>query len=128
MRFGRAGCIVDNAGQGGMFVSINQKTGEIISDAFDEKGNVFTSHPDSKMTFRGFHIPQWDSLLEIVREAHLALPDNQVYVAFDFALSDNGWCLVEGNWGDWILQQVSLQKGLKKEFVSFLMGNEEKRN
>ncbi len=122
MRFGRAGSIVDNAGQGGVFVSIDPNTGEIVSDAFDEKGNVFVLHPDSKIPFRGFKIPQWAGLIELVKKAHLALPDNQVYVAFDFALSENGWCIVEGNWGDWILQQTSLKKGLKKEFVSLLFG------
>ena len=122
MRFGRSGSIVDNAGQGGVFASIDQKSGEIISDAFDEKGNVFAFHPDSKIPFRGFRVPQWEDLLELVQKAHLALPDNQVYVAFDFALSEKGWCIVEGNWGDWILQQVSLQRGFRKEFVSFLMG------
>ena len=124
MRFGRAGSIIDNAGQGGMFVSIDRNTGEIISDAIDEKGNVFIEHPDSKIAFRGFHIPQWDSIIETIKDAHLALPDNQVYVAFDLALSDKGWCIVEGNWGDWILQQASLHKGLRNEFVSFLMGGE----
>lgn len=120
MRFGKAGSIVDNAGQGGVFVSIDQKTGVIISDAFDEKGNRYVSHPDSGITFCGFQIPQWESLLELVKKAHLALPENQVYVAFDCALSDKGWCLVEGNWGDWILQQTSLRRGLKNEFTSFL--------
>ena len=54
----------------------------------------------------------------------MALPDNQVYVAFDFALSDSGWCIVEGNWGDLFLQQLSLKKGLRKEFVSLLFGED----
>lgn len=123
MRFGRAGSIVDNAGQGGVFVSIDRDTGEIISDAYDEKGNVFVTHPDSKVAFRGFRVPQWSELIELVKKAHLALPADQIYVAFDFALSEKGWCLVEGNWGDWILQQTSLQKGFKNEFISFLNGN-----
>lgn len=123
MRFGRAGSIVDNAGQGGVFVSIDRNTGEIISDAYDEKGNVYVSHPDSQVGFRGFHVPQWDELVDMVMKAHLALPDNQVYVAFDLALSEKGWCLVEGNWGDWILQQVSLKRGFKNVFVSLLNGN-----
>lgn len=121
MRFGRAGSIVDNAGQGGVFVSIDQNSGEIITDAFDEKGNVYPTHPDSKLTFKGFQIPQWDELIDLVKNAHLALPENQVYVAFDLALSEKGWCIVEGNWGDWILQQTSLERGMKKEFVSLLL-------
>ena len=121
-RIGRAGSIVDNAAQGGLIVSIDEKTGELFPNAYDEKGNVFASHPDSNIPFRGFQIPQWDSLVDLIKRAHLALPDNQVYVAFDLAFSDSGWCVVEGNWGDLFLQQLSQKKGLRKEFVSLLFG------
>ncbi len=122
MRFGRAGSVTDNSTLGGLTVAIDENTGEFFPYAYDEKGNVHEVHPDSKVPFRGFHVPQWDSLIELVKKAHLALPDNQVYVAFDLALSDKGWCVVEGNWGDWFLQQFSRQKGMKKEFVSLLLG------
>lgn len=122
MRFGRKGCVVDNAGQSGIFVSIDIKSGEIITDAFDEHGNRYKSHPDSNKVFKGFKIPQWEELLEIAHQAHLSLPENQVYVAFDFALSDKGWVVVEGNWGDWVLQQTSLETGLRKEFINLLNG------
>ena len=71
-------------------------------------------------------MPEWDNLVDMVMKAHRALPDNQTYVAFDFALSEKGWCLVEGNWGDWILQQASLKRGFKNEFVSLLNGNSQK--
>lgn len=122
MRFGRKGCVVDNAGQSGIFVSIDIETGKIITDAFDEHGHRYSEHPDSKKVFKGFRIPQWTELLDVAREAHLALPENQVYVAFDFALSEKGWVLVEGNWGDWVLQQTSLERGFRKEFTSLLKG------
>jgi hypothetical protein len=123
MRFGRAGSVIDNAAQGGLIVSIDEMTGELYPNAYDEKGSVYASHPDSKVPFCGFRVPQWDGLLELIKEAHLALPDNQIYVAFDVALSNRGWCIVEGNWGDLFLQQLSLKKGLKSEFVSLLNGN-----
>ena len=58
----------------------------------------------------------------MARKAHLSLPENQVYVAFDFALSEKGWVIVEGNWGDWVLQQTSLERGFRKEFTSLLKG------
>lgn len=123
MRFGRSGNIVDNAGQGGVFVSIDIDSGEIITDAFDEHGHRYEAHPDTGMVFKGFVIPGWHELREIAKAAHLAMPEEQVYVAFDFALSDKGWVIVEGNWGDWILQQVSLERGMKNEFYSLLYGN-----
>lgn len=89
MRFGRKGAVVDNAGQTGIFVSVDIETGEIITDAFDEYGHRYTEHPDSKKVFKGFRIPQWGELIEVARKLHLSLPENQVYVAFDFALSVN---------------------------------------
>lgn len=122
MRFGRKGAVVDNAGQSGVFVSIDIETGIIITDAFDEHGHRYTEHPDSKKVFKGFKVPQWEELIEVARKAHLSLPENQVYVAFDFALSDKGWVVVEGNWGDWVLQQTSLEMGLKNEFIALLRG------
>lgn len=124
MRFGRAGSIIDNSTLGGLTVAIDENSRTFFPYAYDEKGTVHEVHPDSKVPFRGFHVPHWDSLIELVKNAHLALPDNQVYVAFDLALSDKGWCIVEGNWGDWFLQQFSRQKGMKKEFVSLLWGND----
>lgn len=120
MRFGRTGSIVDNAGQGGLFVSVDLQTGKITTDGYDEHGNVFECHPDSGVKFKGFQIPQWKELLLEARDAHLALPEEQTYVAFDFALSDKGWVIVEGNWGDFILQQVSMEKGFKTEFLKLL--------
>lgn len=122
MRFGRKGNFVDNAGSRGVFVSVDLETGEVITDAFDERGHRYKTHPDSNKKFIGFKVPQWKELVEVAREAHLSLPENQVYVAFDFALSDKGWVIVEGNWGDWVLQEVSLERGLAKEFRELLNG------
>ena len=87
MRFGRMGNIVDNAGQGGVFVSIDLQSGEIITDAFDEHGHRYTEHPDSHKVFKGFRVPRWDELITFARDLHLSLPADQVYVAYDFALS-----------------------------------------
>ncbi len=122
LRLGRKGNIVDNAGQGGVFVSVDVNTGRIITEAFDELGHHYQQHPDSGVVFKGYQIPQWGELINLVKETHKALPSEQTYVAFDFALSDKGWVVVEGNWGDWILQQTSLKRGLKKEFLELLHG------
>lgn len=122
IRFGRKGSIVDNAGQQGVFASVDIKTGKIISNGFDELGHEYEEHPDSNIRFKGFQIPRWTELLEEARLAHLSLPENHTYLAFDFALSEKGWMIVEGNWGDWVLQQTSLKRGLRKEFMAYLEG------
>ena len=120
LRTGRAGCIVDNAGQGGVFASIDIDSGIVSTNGFDEKGHEFDCHPDSRIRFKGFVIPEWKELTEEAKRVHLSLPREHVYVAFDFALSDKGWMVVEGNWGEFIMQQTSLKRGLKKEFVRLL--------
>lgn len=123
-RFGRSGAIVDNASQGGLFVSLDVHTGTIITDAFDEHGHQFVNHPNFGIKFKGNVIPQWMELIRFAKEIHLSLPVEQVYVAFDFALTPQGWVLVEGNWGDMIMMEISLQKGLFKEFKSLLYGKD----
>lgn len=123
IRMGRKGCVVDNAGNGGIFFSIDAQTGAINTLARDERGNRYESNPDNGMPFRDWCVPEWESLLELSREVHKSLPAYHKYVGFDFALSkDKGWQLVEGNWGDFICQQSTLGFGVKEEFMELLYG------
>lgn len=101
----------------GIFASIDIKTGAIISNGFDELGHEYKCHPDSNVRFKYFVVPKWDELLEEAKQAHLSLSEKQIYVVFEFALSVKGWVIVEANWGDFVLQQTALKRGLKTEFV-----------
>lgn len=121
IRVGRKGSIVDNGGQGGIFASIDIQTGVICTDGGDEIGNVYPLHPDSSVPFKGVQIPQWKELLDMCREVHASLPSEFYYVGFDFALTAKGWMLIEGNWGQFVAQQTTLHRGLRKEFED-LMG------
>lgn len=121
MRTGRKDSPVDNGGAGGVMFSLNSKTGETCSDAIDELGHTFKAHPDSNKIVKGWRVPEWDKLLLLSEEVHKSLPLYHKYVGFDFALSkDKGWILVEGNWGDFICQQATLHRGLKKEFTELI--------
>ena len=122
IRFGRKGSVVDNAGQGGLFASIDIATGKICTCGYDEKGHQFDVHPDSGVKIMDFQIPQWQELIKEAYNAHLSLPQDHTYVAFDYALTEKGWTLIEGNWGDFVVQQTSLQRGLRKEFIDLLEG------
>lgn len=119
MRMGRKGSVVDNAGAGGIFVRIDEETGRIISDGHTEQGEVYVQHPDSGVTFKGFQIPHWKELRELAVQCHNALPEHK-YVGWDFALTKDGWVMLEGNWGQYLCQQVSGQKPLKKKFISLI--------
>lgn len=119
MRTGRAGSVVDNAGQGGIFFRIDEKTGISISDGFTETGCRYKKHPESGVEFKGFQVPQWKDLLSLAMECHKTLPKHK-YIGWDFALTENGWVLIEGNWGQFLCQQVSEEKPMKNEFVSLI--------
>lgn len=120
VRTGRAGSVVDNAGSGGVFAVVDEKTGVILTDGYDERGGVYKTHPDSHLTFQGWQLPDWKSLIELSHRVHAKLPPQLKYVGFDFAHTDSGWVLIEGNWGEFV-QQGPLKRGLRKEFLR-LMG------
>lgn len=123
MKTGRKGSVVDNAGQGGVYMSIDSATGEVCSKGMDELGNVYEEHPDSHMKFDNWTVPQWEELVKLSAEIHQVLPKEHIYVGFDFALDKHkGWVVIEGNWGDFICQQSSLGKGLKRQFYKAIRG------
>ena len=119
MRVGRKGSVVDNAGAGGIFVRVDEISGEIISDGFTEQGDIFENHPDSNIPFKGFKIPCYENLKSIAIKCHKELPDHK-YVGWDFALTKDGWVLLEGNWGQYLCQQVSGLKPMKKQFINLI--------
>lgn len=115
LRFGRNGSVIDNATSGGVFALADLNSGELISDAYDKSGHVYEYHPDTDKKFKGYKIPEWNQMLEVVKQAHLALSENDVYVGFDVALSKRGWVIIEGNWGDIMCQQIALKRGFYVE-------------
>mgnify|MGYP002620940753 FL=1 len=121
MRTGRKGMIVDNGGSGGVMATIDPQTGIINSDGYDEYGKVFKVHPDSKIPYKGMQIPKWKELIELAEKVHRTMSDH-IYIAFDFAYTNKGWVLVEGNWGQFVCQQTCLKKGFKKEFLEYMYG------
>ena len=119
MRTGRNGSVVDNAGLGGIFLRIDEKTGVCTSDGYTEDGVRYKKHPDSGVEFKGFSVPKWQEVLELAKECHKILEEHK-YVGWDFALTEKGWVLIEGNWGQFLCQQVAGGKPMKKGFVSLM--------
>ncbi len=120
-RAGRNGMVVDNGGSGGIFATIDPENGIVISNGMDEKGKIYEKHPDSNIKYIGFQIPEWDYLISFAKSLHEAMPEYHKYVAFDFAYSDNGWVLVEANWGQFLGQYAS-KIGVRKRFEELMFG------
>ncbi|MCQ2301206.1 MAG: hypothetical protein MJZ94_01100 [Bacteroidales bacterium] len=122
IRVGRTGSDVDNGGQGGIYALVDADTGAVSSDGKDERCNIYVEHPDSKVPFKGVQIPRWNELRQLVLEIHNKKMPKHIYIGWDFALTDEGWVLIEGNWGEYVAQQSASGKGLKNEFMKLLYG------
>lgn len=93
-RTGCGGSVVDNVGSGGI-IALVDKEGYVCTDGM-RGGFYFETHPDTRIKFKGFKMPNWDELLSIVENAHKSLPQQKL-LGWDFAWSENGWDLVEVN-------------------------------
>ena len=121
MRIGHAGSFVDNAGAGGITVSIDKETGVIDSDGYDEQGLVFECHPDNGMKLKGYQLPAWDTLIKTVNEVSRSL-EGAKFVGWDFACTDKyEWVLVEGNGRSGFFgAQAPHDTGRRKEFLELV--------
>ena len=111
----RIGRKVDNANSGGIIVTIDAKSGVVLTDGVDMKGRKYKQHPDSNILLKGFQIPQWNELVLLVERIHTTIMPNYPYIGWDFALTQNGWVLIEGNWGQF-LSEFSDREGIKESF------------
>jgi len=118
-RTGRAGFCVDNAGSGGIIAVVDANTGVLYTDGISEEGRFYEKHPDSGLSFKGWQIPRWNELMSIVEDVHKKCMPHHLYIGWDFALTDDGWVLIEGNWGQF-LSQYSDHVGLKDRFMHYM--------
>lgn len=114
IRCGCRGAFCDNCAQGGYCANIDPATGIIITSATSKGLEKYNRHPDSGITFVGEQIPCWQQLLNAALACAMRLP-KLTYVSWDYALTADGWTLVEANKGELIADQRNLGRGLKKE-------------
>lgn len=113
IRIGVGNNKVDNTSAGGICAAIDLDTGIIVSKGLRRNGEDFIHHPDSGKQIIGTKIPKWGELNDLIDKLR---PQNSPVhlVGWDMALSKDGWCIVEGNWGPSIIGiQGCLDKGYK---------------
>lgn len=96
LRIGVNGNTVDNASAGGICAAVNIETGEITSEGKRRNGERYLKHPNTNVLIKGNQIPYWSNLIHMVDDIMHSLP-NVKYVGWDFALTCDGWCIIEGN-------------------------------
>ena len=90
------GC-TDNFHHYGLAALIDVKTGIVYTPAVDKENHQYIIHPLSKKQIIGFNIPNWNDIVDTVKDAAKVMP-NVRYVGWDIALNTEGKaCIIEGN-------------------------------
>ena len=118
-RTGRGGSVVDNATSGGIYALVDTETGRILGPARSDYMELFEQHPDTGAQFEGNYIPHWDELNALLEKVVRVVPE-QKQVGWDFALSKDGWVMVEGNTTP-ALQSFDLDHGMR-DLISSTFG------
>lgn len=107
--------IVDNYSAGGLVAAIDLNTGWIIDRAINYSNQQFDIHPFSKVPFKGFQIPLWDKVLQLVENAGMDYSLN--YVGWDIAVREHDCVLIEANSRPMVrVYQVAGNGGKRAEF------------
>ncbi len=101
LKMGNGG-IIDNFAHGGMYTMLDEN-GVALHAAFDMAGDAFEVHPISGITIRGFTVPMYDKVLELVDEIARVVPQIP-YVGWDIAISPDRPVVIEGNYNTGVFQ------------------------
>ena len=98
-RMGVNGNITDNASQGGISVGVDKETGRFNTVAASKKGEPLTHHPTTGTEIKGFQIPYWNEVVEMVEGIARKAFDvaGLGYAGWDVAITEDGPLIIEGN-------------------------------
>ena len=119
IKIGRGGNFLTSAVFGTMDAGIDSATGMIDTFGYTETGEIWEKHPDNGIKIKGFQIPKWNELIELAKDCALRMPFFK-YIAWDFALSKKGWCIMEANYCGDFMFQLYRNKGMKKDFEDLI--------
>lgn len=119
LKIGRDGAFTTSAEKGTLVAGIDEKTGVIDTQGFDEALNKYETHPNTGVRLLGFQIPNWKEMTQIVTTLALDMPTVK-FIGWDMALSKNGWCVIEANADGDSMWQLVYERGMKKEFEDLI--------
>ena len=119
-RIGVGNEIVDNAGAGGIYASVDPVNGIVQTDAMNYRGEHYNIHPTSKVQIVGFKLPFWDDALSMIKAMATKI-NGTTLISWDIAYSNKGWLMVEANDnGDWSIIQSNKRQGMKEILYSYM--------
>lgn len=119
-RIGVGNAVMDNAGSGGIYASIDPEYGFVQTDAINYRGEHFNIHPDTNIQIVGYKLPKWDEALSLIHDMAVNV-EGATLISWDIAYSDKGWLMIEANDnGDWSIIQSNKKIGKKSELYSYM--------
>ena len=119
LRMGLGKSVIDNVCKGGIFSVINLENGELDETAYNGECDIFLSHPDTNVVFKGLTIPNFNEINKMVLNAANIFP-NLPSIGWDIALTKSGPVIIEGNdrWGSGLYQIAigGIRKMLEEEW------------
>ena len=116
LRMCQGDSFTDNAHQGGMVAGIDLKDGVVTTNAFDYNNVVHEKHPDTGTIIKGFKIPCFKELKELIEKAGKGFYG---YFGWDIAISETGPVVIEINShpGAELLQMPYVPEGKGMRYV-----------
>lgn len=97
--FFRCGCgnvVVDNFSSGGLIFPYDVKTGRLYCGHSKHDSEVLV-HPHTGIEVADLIIPEYERIIEIIKEVHMMSPEGISLVGWDVCLIDDKVILIEGN-------------------------------
>ena len=96
LKMGGKDSVVDNLVGGGMVAAVDLATGVLVSDAVDHDGNVYDRHPLTDVQIKGFEIPHFKAVREMVESLYNERKF-EGYIGWDIAICEDGPAIIEAN-------------------------------
>ncbi len=115
IRMGNGVNIADNYALGGYGAALDKDTGIIIDRGIDHCNIRYDEHPFSHVNFKGFQVPMWNQVMQLVHDAHMDYDLN--YCGRDIVVRPTDCVLIEANLRSMIdLTQVAGNGGKRARY------------
>ncbi len=124
--------VTDNFSSGGVLLDVDVKTGISKGVGSSKLGGALKEHPESKVSFKNFKVPNWDKVLKEVEKAAKRIK-TMPYIGWDVVINKDGSIqLIEGNHdGDATLHQycsaIGKHKGIRNTIDKYIWFDEKEK-
>jgi len=98
---------------------IDAETGIVTTGGMCGVGEEQEFHPVSGVKIKGFAMPEWTELREMLTAAAGKLPTLR-YIGWDVVHTEKGWMIIEGNTNGEFFFQLCVGHGVKEEFEKLI--------